>query len=115
MYPVATNPYQYYGPSIWDAPNRLSITASYTLPGLNQGHGFAGRVTSGWTASSVTILQSGYPFTVNTSRCIPARLATPTAISPASPAASGDYNADGDNYDYPNVTSYAMALAARLI
>ena len=28
-----------------------------------------------------------------------------TGFSPT----SGDYNADGDNYDYPNVTSYAMA------
>jgi hypothetical protein len=43
--------------------------------------------------SWLTILQSGYPFTVSTS---------------ATFANGGDYNADGDNYDYPNVSSYNM-------
>jgi hypothetical protein len=107
VYPVATNPMQYYGPSVWDAPNRFSMTASYTIPGLSQGHGFAGRVTSGWTASGVTILQSGRPFTVNTTAAFqPLRDANGniTGLGPN----SGDYNADGDNNDYPNVTSYSM-------
>ncbi len=66
VYPVAINPMQYYGPSIWDSANRLSMTASYTIPGLQKGRGFVGRITSGWAASAVTILQSGHPFTVNT-------------------------------------------------
>jgi hypothetical protein len=107
VYPVATNPTQYYGPSIWDAPNRLSLTASYTIPGWKDGRGFAGRVTSGWTASAVTILQSGRPFTVNTSATFqPVRDASGniTGLS----ANSGDYNADGNNNDYPNVGSYTM-------
>ncbi|HTS31008.1 MAG TPA: TonB-dependent receptor [Bryobacteraceae bacterium] len=107
VYPVATNPYQYYGPSIWDSPNRLSITASYTIPGLQGGRGFAGRVTSGWAASAVTILQSGHPFTVNTTAAFqPVRDANGniTGLSPA----SGDYNADGDNNDYPNVSTYQI-------
>jgi hypothetical protein len=107
VYPVATNPMQYYGPSIWDAPNRLSITASYTIPGWKNGLGFAGRITSGWMASAVTILQSGRPFTVNTTATFqPIRDANGniTGLSPN----SGDYNADGNNNDYPNVTSYAM-------
>jgi hypothetical protein len=107
VYPVATNPYQYYGPSIWDSPNRLSLTASYSIPGWNQGHGLAGRLTGGWTASGTTILQSGHPFTVNTTAAFqPVRDANGnfTGIT----AASGDYNADGVNNDYPNVTSYSM-------
>jgi Carboxypeptidase regulatory-like domain len=108
VYPVPTNPMQYYGPSVWDAPNRFSISASYTLPGLNQGHGFSGRLTNGWTLSSLTILQTGYPFTVSTSAAFsPLRDASGNIIG-FSPT-SGDYNADGDNYDYPNVTSYSMA------
>ncbi|HEX3877423.1 MAG TPA: TonB-dependent receptor [Bryobacteraceae bacterium] len=108
VYPVPTNPYQYYGPSIWDAPNRVSISASYTVQGLNRGHGFTGQVTGGWTLSWLTILQTGYPFTVSTNAAFnPTRDANGkfTGFSPT----SGDYNADGDNYDYPNVTSYAMA------
>ena len=107
VYPVSSNPGQYYGPSIWDSPNRLSLTASYTIPGVNGGHGVAGHLTSGWTASGTTILQSGHPFTVNTTApFIPVKDANGNFIGMA--ANSGDYNADGDNNDYPNVTSYAM-------
>ena len=108
VYPVASNPMQYYGPSIWDSPNRLSLTASYALPGIEQGHGVAGHLTSGWVISGTTILQSGHPFTVNTSAPFqPVRDANGniTGLSPN----SGDYNADGDNNDYPNVTSYQMS------
>ena len=32
-YPTAINPHQFYGPSPWDAPHRLSLTANYTFPG----------------------------------------------------------------------------------
>ena len=111
MYPVAIDPAQFYGPSIWDSTNRLSITASYTLPGLDKGHGFAGRVTSGWVASTVTILQSGHPFTVNTSAAFqPTRDANGNINGLL--AASGDYNADGVNNDYPNVTTYDMLTGA---
>ncbi len=107
VYPVATNPHQYYGPSIWDSPNRLSLTWSYTFPSLNQGHGFSGRVTGGWTIAGTTILQSGHPFTVsNNAPFQPLRDANGNFIGLA--PNSGDYNADGFNYDYPNVTSYQM-------
>jgi hypothetical protein len=107
VYPVAANPMQYYGPSIWDSPNRLSLTWSYTFPEIAQGHGLAGRLTSGWTASGTTILQSGHPFTVNTTApFLPIRDANGNFIG-LSPN-SGDYNADGDNNDYPSVTSYEM-------
>lgn len=107
VYPTWTNPAQYYGPSVWDAPNRMSLGWNFTIPGLNQGQSFLGRVTSGWSISGTSILQSGYPFTVYTS----------AAFSPLKNAAgqfigfapgSGDFNADGDNMDYPNVQSYNM-------
>jgi hypothetical protein len=110
VYPVATNPHQYYGPSIWDSPNRFSLSASYIIPGLNQGHGFAGRLTSGWNASGTTIVQSGHPFTVNTTAAFqPIRDANGKIIGISS--ASGDYNADGVNNDYPNVTSYTQGTS----
>jgi hypothetical protein len=107
VYPVATNPYQYYGPSIWDAANRFSMTWSYTIPGLNQGHGLTGRLTGGWTASGTTILQSGQPFTVNTTAAFqPMRDANGRIIGLL--PASGDYNADGYNNDYPDAANYNM-------
>jgi len=107
VYPVAINPHQYYGPSIWDAAHRFSMTWSYTLSGLRQGRGFSGRLTGGWTISGTTILQSGQPFTVNNTAAFqPVRDASGkiTGIT----AASGDYNADGFNNDYPDVANYNM-------
>jgi hypothetical protein len=93
-YPTALNPHQYYGPSPWDAPHRFSVTLNYLLPAANGGQGVLGQLTEGWGVSAVSMQQSGYPMTVWTT---------------APFTAGGDYNADGDNLDYPNVTSYDMA------
>ena len=46
--------------------------------------------------SGTSIYQTGYPFTVFTS---------------ASFTGGGDYNADGDNLDYPNVASYQQSAS----
>ncbi len=93
IYPTFTTSDQYYSTSTWDVPQRLSISFNYELPGLNGGKGFAGRLTSGWNISDITILQSGIPFVVHTT---------------ANFQNGGDYNADGFNYDYPDVVSYAQ-------
>ena len=93
VYPTFTNLQQYYGPSVWNAPNRLSVALSYDLPGVSSGSGLLGRITNGWSISDVTILQSGTPFVVYTN---------------ASYQAGGDYNADGSNYDFPNVATYSQ-------
>jgi hypothetical protein len=93
IYPTAADPHQYYGPSPWDTPNRFSATFNYELPGLNNGEGAVGKLTGGWGVGGTSTYQTGYPFTVFTS---------------ASFTGGGDYNADGDNNDYPNVSSYAQ-------
>ena len=46
-YPTAINPHQFYGPSPWDVPHRLSATLNYQIPGMNDGHGVAGVLTAG--------------------------------------------------------------------
>ena len=107
VYPTWTNPAQYYGPSVWDAPNRMSLGWNFTLPGLHQGHGFLGRVTGGWSISGISILQSGYPFTVNTTATF-APLKNAAGQFVGYGTGSGDFNANGDNNDYPNVQSYNM-------
>ena len=56
-------PGQYYGPSIFDVPNRFSLSWNYSLKGLNDGKGAIGKMTGGWGLSGTTIFQSGYPFT----------------------------------------------------
>jgi len=110
VYPSEVNPHVYFGPSIWDAPNRFSLVWNYTLPGLNQGHGFMGRVTGGWSISGTSLLQSGYPFTVSTNApFIPLTNASGKFIGYA--PGSGDYNADGDNYDFPDVSGYTENMS----
>jgi hypothetical protein len=92
-YPTAINPHQFYGPSPWDVPHRLSATFSYTFPAYTDGGAVLNTLASGWGVSTIGIYQSGYPLTVFTG---------------ASFTGGGDYNADGDNYDFPNVTNYDM-------
>jgi hypothetical protein len=93
VFPTYINPGRYMGPSNWDAPNRFSLVWNYQVPDYNGAKGFVGRVASGWILGGTTILQSGNPFNVNTT---------------ASFASGGDYNADGDNYDFPDVVSYSQ-------
>jgi hypothetical protein len=110
VYPTWTDPGQYFGPSIWDAPNRISATGNYEVRGLNHGQGFVGAVTGGWGVSGTLISQSGYPFTVANYNPFSPVCATMPCASGATwiGNSGGDYNADGDNYDYPNVSSYGI-------
>jgi Carboxypeptidase regulatory-like domain len=118
IYPTAANPAQYYGPSPWDAPNRFSLTFNYQIQGLNGGKDVVGHLTGGWGLTGTSIFQSGYPFTVINEHpfvpvCVNAALTCPSAGNQINGLAanSGDYNADGTNYDYPNVASYAQATS----
>lgn len=105
-YPTTTNIHQYWSPSLWDVPHRLSLAWSYQVPGFGNGHGWRGHLTNGWTVSGTTILQSGTPFTVMTSAPFSPLRNSAGQITGYAPG-SGDFNADGDNYDYPDVASYA--------
>ena len=85
------NPKRNYGRSDYDARHRVSVDAVWRIPGM---HGEIPHfITSGWTLSPVIVLQSGQPFTVYTSAVFP----------------SGDFNADGYNYDVPNAPSFGNA------
>ena len=108
-YPTSVDPHQYYGPSPWDAPNRFSLSFNYELPGLQNGAGFVGHLTGGWGLSGTSIYQTGYPFTVYTSAVYNG--ASYVAGADAHTAVTGDYNADGDDMDFPNVTTYAQATS----
>jgi hypothetical protein len=95
-FPTAINPHQYYAPSPWDTPNRFSASFNYELPGLQNGVGPVGKLTGGWGLSGTSIYQTGYPFTVFTG---------------ASFWNGGDYNADGDTFDFPDVSSYRQGTS----
>jgi hypothetical protein len=112
------NPGQYYGPSIFDVPNRFSLSFNYQLKGVHDGHGAVGYLTGGWGISGTSIVQSGYPLTAgngNSYQPICGNTATgappcPSAANPAVGygASSGDYLADGDNIAYPDAISYSQ-------
>ena len=118
-YPTPTNPAQYYGPSIFDVPNRFSLSFNYSLKGLNDAKGAVGYLTGGWGLSGTTIFQSGYPLTAQNFNgyspiCQDTSATAPPCPSLANPAVgyapgSGDYNADGNNLDYPDATSYRQS------
>ncbi|HEY1807045.1 MAG TPA: carboxypeptidase-like regulatory domain-containing protein [Acidobacteriaceae bacterium] len=86
------NPARNYGRSDYDARQRVSIDAVWNIPGMQ--HGVEHWVTSGWTLSPVIGLQSGQPFTVYTSASYP----------------SGDFNADGYDYDVPNAPAFGSTI-----
>jgi hypothetical protein len=102
-YPTALNLQQYWSPSAFDAPNRVSIIEGYLLPGAKS-NALLRRLTNGWNLESSTILQSGTPFTVYTGAPFnPVFDAQGNVIGLQ--AGSGDYNADGYNLDYPGIPS----------
>lgn len=102
-YPAEYPASRFYGPSPWDAPNRFSLGWSYEIPGFRP-KGFTGKLLSGWVLSGTTILQSGNPFTVYTSAPFNAFFNASGQLQFA--PGSGDFNADGNNFDYPNASSY---------
>jgi Carboxypeptidase regulatory-like domain len=86
------NPSRNYGRSDYDARHRISIDSVWNVPGFSKG--VQGWITSGWTLSPVIVLESGQPFTVYTSASYP----------------SGDFNADGYDYDVPDVPSFGSNI-----
>ncbi len=112
-YPVAYPFNQFYANSPYDVRSRLSLGVSYELPGANVSNAIERRVLGGWTLAGVAILQTGTPFTAYTGAAFQARLINPALPASATNLAfapgSGDFNADGDNNDYPSVTSYAQS------
>jgi Carboxypeptidase regulatory-like domain len=118
-YPSPLNPAQYYAPSIFDVPNRISASFNYSIKGLNGGKGVVGYLTGGWGISGTSIFQSGYPLSANNFNgynpvCQNTSSGAPPCPSAANPAVgyapgSGDYNADGNNLDYPDASSYSQS------
>ena len=107
IYPTFTNLSQYKSPSLWDAPNRFALSLSYELPGTSSSGAFMDRLTNGWVISDITLLQSGTPFVVYTNAPFEPIFGSDGSVIGITPQ-SGDYNADGFNFDYPNATTYAQ-------
>jgi hypothetical protein len=123
VYPTGAPPYnRYYSTSPFNVANAFSLGFNYQLPGESISSEWLRRVAGGWTLAGITSLQSGQPFSVtNTNPLAVSTTGTDgVAITSANYSSelaaahlqyvptSGDYNADGNNTDYPNVTAYAQ-------
>lgn len=122
-YPTAAPPYnQYYSTSLFNVPNAFAMGWNYELPGKDLSNGLLRRVAGGWTVAGIVSLQAWTPFSVQNTNPL---AVSPTAtdgvrITSANYAGelaaghlqyvptSGDYNADGNNTDFPNVMAYTQ-------
>jgi hypothetical protein len=77
----------------------------YTIPGTSSSRGLASRLLNGWSINVLNAIQTGTPFTVFTS--VPFDLASYQQFAGGGgPYTGGDFNADGNNYDFPDVSTY---------
>ena len=109
---------QWYSPSTWDVPNRLSVGWSYDIPGMIGRGGFVSRLTSGFTLAGITVLQSGTPFFVSNNNQLALVDTAGVAVTASNYQSeldaghfafapnSGNYAADGDNFNIPDAMSY---------
>ncbi len=112
VFPTYLDPHQYYGPSLWDIPSRFSLAWNYQFPDVGHAEGLVGRAASGWQLSGTTIVQSGSPFTVSTNAAF-APLKDANGNFTGYAPGSGDYNADGDNFDFPDVATYKYSTSRK--
>ncbi len=112
-YPVGYPTNQFYASSPYDVRHRLSVGVSYELPGSQLSNGLERRALGGWTLAGLWVVQSGTPFTVTNGAQFSAQLINvnqpATADNLRFSPNSGDFNADGDDNDYPSVTSYQQS------
>lgn len=79
----------------FDVNQRIVFSALWELPFLKTAGGFKQAVLGGWQINSIVSFQTGFPFTVNTSR---------------SYGSGGDFNGDGQNNDRPHTPSFGNLL-----
>lgn len=83
------NPAASKGRADFDVKKRLALESVVLVPSLFRhgiGYGFFG----GWRLTNIAIFQDGHPFSVYSAQAYP----------------NGDFNADGNNYDYPNAPAF---------
>jgi hypothetical protein len=83
-----------WGRADYDVNKRLAIDSVWEVPNPFRS-GILKQTLGNWRISSTAIFQSGLPFSVYTSASYP----------------SGDYNADGYNYDQPNTPAFGNYIS----
>jgi hypothetical protein len=106
------------GRSDFDIRQQFSFAGTWLSPS-HYDSALMRNLLGGWQFSGIWILQSGLPFSVYTSAgFVPICSGAATPVNGGCPAGStiigdagGDYNADGSNYDVPNVPSFGSHLS----
>jgi Carboxypeptidase regulatory-like domain len=93
-----------WGRSDFDIKKRLALNGVWEVPNHFQSK-IVKQALGNWRFSGNAILQSGLPFTVYTSAAFEPILGPNNTVIGLKPG-SGDYNADGYNYDEPNAPSF---------
>jgi hypothetical protein len=94
-------PDQDEGPSDFDVRHKLALSLNWKIPG--PGSGTAKTLLGGWQLGGVLVGQSGTPYSVV---CTRGFVAVRNAAGQVIGNSGCDYNADGTNYDRPNVPSF---------
>lgn len=89
-----------HGLSDFDVSRRFTLDSLWALPSPFQ-DGIGKTLLGGWRASTIVVLQSGLPFTVYTSAPFNPIFGPGGNVVGLNPG-SGDFNADGYDYDVPN-------------
>jgi len=106
------------GRSDYDIRQQFSAVGAWMVPN-HYTSAVLRNLLGGWQFGGVWILQTGLPFTVvNTASFSPICSGNVTPVNGGCPAGStivgnsgGDYNADGNNMDIPNVPSFGRHLS----
>ncbi len=91
----AQNVFAQRGRADYDVKRRFSLDGVWEVPSPFKSRVLS-NVVGGWRLATIALLQTGLPFTVYTS----------------APYPSGDYNADGYNYDVPNSPAFGNTRPA---
>ena len=99
--PSQHNLSQFRAPSDWDFRHRFSMSGVFSMPRFTGSSAFVRHAVGGWELSALVIAQSGAPFNViSTAPFRPVRDSSGKVVG-LQPN-SGDFNADGVNWDLPN-------------
>ena len=95
-----------YGRADYDIRQQFTMDGTWTLPNKFT-NGFARNLLGGWQLGGLWLLHTGLPFTVyNGGSFNPVYGANGAVIGNT----GGDYNADGSNYDVPNIPTFGEKL-----
>lgn len=89
-----------HGLSDFDVSKRFTVDSLLAFPSPFQ-EGFGKTLLGGWRLSNILVLQSGLPFSVHTSAAFNPIFGADGNVAGLKPG-SGDFNADGYGYDFPN-------------